>query len=350
MRLMTEDDLPRCRISSALSLQPCTSIRKYAVPMLLQVRNLTTRFHLPQGILTAVDGVDLALEEGKTLAIVGESGCGKSVTAYSIMGLVAPPGKIEAGEILFAGEDLLQLPEEAMRRIRGHRISMIFQEPMTSLNPVLPVGSQIIEGLRLHRQLSSSSAREEGIALLQQVGIPSPAERFGDYPHQLSGGMRQRVMIAMALACEPELLIADEPTTALDVTIQAQILELLDRLLHEHRMGLILITHDLGIVAERSHTTAIMYAGRIVEYAQTDELFANPLHPYTQGLLSSLPQSAEPGKPLKTIPGHVPNLFASLPGCGFCERCPAREWHCHKVKPPLKEAGAGHLVRCWKFP
>jgi peptide/nickel transport system ATP-binding protein len=316
---------------------------------LLQVKNLSTHFHLAHGTLKAVDGVDFSLEEGETLAIVGESGCGKSVTAYSIMRLIIAPGRIESGEVLFAGQDLMQLPAEEMRELRGNRISMIFQEPMTSLNPVLTVGTQISEGLVLHRRLSKKEANAEGVRLLQQVGIPSPAARFNDYPHQLSGGMRQRIMIAMALACHPRLLIADEPTTALDVTIQAQILELIDRLKSESGMGLILITHDLGIVAERAHHTAIMYAGRIVEYARTDELFRNPLHPYTLGLLGSLPQNATPGQPLNTISGQVPNLFADLPGCGFCERCPAKNWLCLKEKPAMKEAGAGHLVRCWKF-
>ena len=317
--------------------------------MLLEVKNLATHFHLSSGLLKAVDGVDFSLDEGQTLALVGESGCGKSVTAYSIMRLVLPPGKILAGEILFNGTDLLQISEERMRQVRGNHISMIFQEPMTSLNPVLRVGEQVVEGLLLHRQLSRDDAREEGIKLLGQVGIPSAAERFSDYPHRLSGGMRQRVMIAMALACRPRILIADEPTTALDVTIQAQILELIDKLKVENRMGLLLITHDLGIVAERSENTAIMYAGRIVELAKTSEIFLNPLHPYTRGLLNSLPQTTEPGRPLQAIPGQVPNLFAELPGCGFCERCPEKSWICHQEKPMMLEASAGHWVRCWKF-
>ena len=317
--------------------------------MLLNVNNLTTHFHLSSGLLKAVDGVGFSLDEGQTLALVGESGCGKSVTAYSIMRLISPPGKILSGEIMFNGNDLLQIPEENMRQIRGNRISMIFQEPMTSLNPVLRVGEQIMEGLLLHKQLSRNDAHNEGIKLLGQVGIPSAVERFNDYPHRLSGGMRQRVMIAIALACRPRILIADEPTTALDVTIQAQILELIDRLKVENRMGLILITHDLGIVAERSEKTAIMYAGRIVESAKTREIFLNPLHPYTKGLLNSLPQTAEPGRPLQTIPGQVPNLLADLPGCGFCDRCPEKSWICHKEKPEMQEAGEDHLVRCWKF-
>ncbi len=316
---------------------------------LLQVSGLTTKFHLPHGTLRAVDEVDLSLESGETLAIVGESGCGKSVTAFSIMRLIMPPGKIESGEVLFEGRDLLRLDEKEMRELRGDQISMIFQEPMTSLNPVLTVGRQIAEGLIQHRRLSADDARLEGIALLQQVGLPSPAARYDDYPHQLSGGMRQRIVIAMALACRPRLLIADEPTTALDVTIQAQILELIDQLKNAGGMGLILITHDLGIVAERAHHTAIMYAGKIVEYAQTDELFRNPLHPYTEGLLAALPQNAVPGESLSTISGHVPNLLADLPGCGFCERCPAKIWPCMKDKPLMKEVGPGHMVRCWKY-
>lgn len=316
---------------------------------LLEVKALATHFQLTSGLLKAVDGVDFSIDEGETLAIVGESGCGKSVTAYSIMRLVAPPGRIVAGEILFDGTDLLKITEEEMRKVRGNRISMIFQEPMTSLNPVLRIGDQIMEGLLLHRGLTRSEAREESLNLLRQVGIPSAAERFNDYPHRLSGGMRQRVMIAMALACRPRILIADEPTTALDVTIQAQILELIDRLKLENRMGLILITHDLGIVAEKSDRTAIMYAGKIVEYAGSGEIFRNPLHPYTQGLLNSLPQKAEPGQPLQTIPGQVPNLLTGVPGCGFCERCPVKNWQCRKEKPEMKEVSAGHFVRCWKF-
>ncbi|HTP65362.1 MAG TPA: ABC transporter ATP-binding protein [Geobacteraceae bacterium] len=316
---------------------------------LLQVSGLSTHFHLPQGTLKAVDGIDFSLESGKTLAIVGESGCGKSVTAYSIMRLIMPPGRIESGEILFEGRDLLRLSEREMQELRGNQISMVFQEPMTSLNPVLTVGRQIAEGLLLHRNLSRDEARAEGTALLRQVGIPSPEARCNDYPHQLSGGMRQRVVIAMALSCRPRLLIADEPTTALDVTIQAQILELIDRLQSDSGMGLVLITHDLGIVAERALHTAIMYAGKIVEYAETEEIFSNPLHPYTQGLLAALPQNAVPGEPLSTIPGQVPNLLSDSPGCGFCERCPVKEWACLQEKPAMKEAAVDHLVRCWKF-
>jgi peptide/nickel transport system ATP-binding protein len=317
--------------------------------MLLSVKNLSTHFHLSSGVLKAVDGVDFSLDTGQSLALVGESGCGKSVTAYSIMRLVSPPGRIEAGSIMFDGTDILQASEEQMRQLRGNRISMIFQEPMTSLNPVLRIGEQIMEVLLLHRRVSRSEARQEGIRLLDEVGIPSAAERFGDYPHRLSGGMRQRVIIAIALACRPRLLIADEPTTALDVTIQAQILRLIDRLRTENSMSMILITHDLGIVAERSDKTAVMYAGKIVEYANTREIILNPLHPYTEGLLNSLPQNSEPGQPLKTIPGQVPNLFEDVPGCGFCDRCPDKKWICASEKPPMTEVSAGHLVRCWKY-
>ncbi|RII27366.1 MAG: ABC transporter ATP-binding protein [Geobacter sp.] len=320
------------------------------MPPLLCVTGLATHFHTDTSELKAVDGVDISLDEGKTLAIVGESGCGKSMTAYSIMRLVPPPGRTVGGSIIFDGNDLLRLPYRDMRGMRGNSISMIFQEPMTSLNPVLTVGDQIMEVLRLHRKLPRREALSETIRLLGLVGIPTPDQRVGDYPHQLSGGMRQRVMIAMALACQPRLLIADEPTTALDVTIQAQILELIDQLQRETGMALLLITHDLGIVAERADHTAIMYAGKIVETAPTAELFDNPLHPYTRGLIASLPQNAVPGRPLPTIPGHVPNLADERQGCGFCPRCPVKTWECQQSAPPLKEVSSSHLVRCWKFP
>jgi peptide/nickel transport system ATP-binding protein len=301
-------------------------------------------------VLKAVDCVDLTLDPGETLALVGESGCGKSITAASIMRLVPPPGRIVSGSILFKGVDLLQLPEEEMRGIRGDRIAMVFQDPMTSLNPVYTIGNQVAEGLRIHRGLSRGQAEREAVEILSQVGIPAPRERIRDYPHQLSGGMRQRVMIAMALSCRPELVIADEPTTALDVTIQAQILELLDRLKTENRMGLILITHNLGIVAERAHRTAIMYAGRIVEIAETSELFSHPRHPYTQGLLASLPEFGTPGKRLSTIAGSVPDLKGDLVGCPFRERCPICDEACASREPGMKEAGRGHAVRCLKAP
>ena len=317
---------------------------------LLEIQGLTTRFDLPTGVLRAVEGVDLTLEPGETLALVGESGCGKSITAASIMRLVPPPGRIVAGSVLFKGVDLLRLPEDQMRDIRGNRIAMVFQDPMTSLNPVFTIGNQVAEGLRIHRGLSQRVAEAEAVEILSLVGIPAPRERLRDYPHQLSGGMRQRVMIAMALACRPELVIADEPTTALDVTIQAQILELLDRLMAETRMGLILITHNLGIVAERAQRTAIMYAGQIVEQAPTAELFENPLHPYTRGLLASLPESAEPGQKLATVAGSVPDLKQELAGCPFKERCPICDEACATHKPGMKEAGPHHLVRCLKAP
>jgi peptide/nickel transport system ATP-binding protein len=319
------------------------------LPPLLSINNLTTQFSTSSGILKAVDGVYLRLDDGETLAIVGESGCGKSVTAYSIMRLVAAPGKIVAGEVLFEGIDLLQASEETMRQMRGNRISMIFQEPMSSLNPVLKIGDQIMEGLLLHRQITRKEAETESIRMLTQVGIPSASSRINDYPHRLSGGMRQRVMIAMALACQPRILIADEPTTALDVTIQAQILDLIDRMQQETGMALMLITHDLGIVAEKSVNTAIMYAGKIVEYAPTAEIFRNPLHPYTVGLLNSLPQKFVPGEPLQTIPGQVPNLAGDIPGCGFCPRCTEKSWTCHQEKPAMKELAPGHHVCCWKY-
>jgi len=312
------------------------------------VQNLTVNFRLSQGTLSAVNGVTFSLDRGETLAIVGESGCGKSVTAYSIMGLVRPPGKIVAGEVIFDGINLLGLDEKEMREIRGDRIAMIFQEPMTSLNPVFSIGNQITEGLLLHRGLSRNEARETGISLLEQVGIASASTRFDEYPHQMSGGMRQRVMIAMAIACNPQLLIADEPTTALDVTIQAQILELMDHLKSEHHMGLILITHDLGVVAERSYRTAVMYAGKIVEYGPTEEIFRSAGHPYTEALLKALPAEAMHGKPLQTIPGFLPDLMAPQVGCGFCNRCMDKTRHCETSEPEMKEISKGHFVRCWK--
>jgi len=320
------------------------------LPPLLEIRGLRTEFHQKSGVLKAVRGVDLTVEPGETLALVGESGCGKSITAASVMRLVPPPGRIVSGSVLFKGEDLLALSEERMRAIRGNRIAMVFQDPMTSLNPVFTIGYQVAEGLMVHRGLDRGAAEREAVAILAQVGIPAPRERIRDYPHQLSGGMRQRVMIAMALACGPELVIADEPTTALDVTIQAQILELLDRLKSENRMGLILITHNLGIVAERAHRTAIMYAGEIVESAPTAELFGNPLHPYTRGLLASLPEFGTPGEKLATFAGSVPDLGSAFAGCPFRERCPMGDERCSAQQLEMKEAAPGHLVRCLKAP
>ncbi|MBU5636328.1 ABC transporter ATP-binding protein [Geomonas sp. Red69] len=318
------------------------------MPALLEITGLRTEFRLKGGVLKAVRGVDLSVDAGETLALVGESGCGKSITAASVLRLVPPPGRIVSGSIRFKGEDLLALSEERMRQIRGNRIAMVFQDPMTSLNPVFTVGFQVAEGLRIHRALSVQAAEREAVELLTQVGIPAAVDRVRDYPHQLSGGMRQRVMIAMALACAPELVIADEPTTALDVTIQAQILELLDRLMEQNRMGLILITHNLGIVAERAHRTAIMYAGEIVESAPTAELFANPLHPYTKGLLASLPEFGTPGEKLATFAGGVPDLRGDLTGCPFKERCPIGDEGCARETIEMREAAPGHLVRCRK--
>ena len=320
------------------------------MPALLEIIDLHTCFKTHDGIVTAVNGVSFTINKGATLALVGESGSGKSMTALSIMRLVPPPGFIRSGAILLDGADILTLPDEKMRSIRGSRISMVFQEPMTSLNPVLRIGDQVMEPLLLHRNMRRSEAAEEAAQLLRRVGIQAAGERLGDYPHQLSGGMRQRVMIAMALACNPSLLIADEPTTALDVTIQAQILELIDSLRQSTEMGILLITHDLGIVAERSDHTCVMYAGRIVESAASEELLRGPCHPYTRALLASLPQNAEPGKPLLTIAGQSPPLSANLPGCGFCDRCPMAMPECRLQVPELREVTPGHLVRCWRSP
>ena len=317
------------------------------MPALLSITDLHTCFEGPAGVTTAVNGVSLSIDNGQTVALVGESGSGKSMTALSIIRLVPPPGRITSGTVRLEGRSLLDLSDNEMRMIRGSRISMVFQEPMTSLNPVLRIGDQLTEPLILHRKLSRSDAAEQGIGLLQSVGIPSAGERMRDYPHQLSGGMRQRVMIAMALACNPSLLIADEPTTALDVTIQAQILELIGSLSNSSRMGILLITHDLGIVAERSDHTCVMYAGRIVEEASTSDLFTAPRHPYTLALLASLPQNSEPGRPLSTISGQAPGLSDTLPGCGFCQRCPVVRPQCRRETPPLREISPGHAVRCW---
>ncbi|NVN89564.1 MAG: ABC transporter ATP-binding protein [Desulfuromonadales bacterium] len=320
------------------------------MPALLDINDLHTCFKTQDGSVTAVNGVSLTINRGATLALVGESGSGKSMTALSIMRLVPPPGFIRCGAIRLNGTDLLTLSDGEMRAIRGSRISMVFQEPMTSLNPVLRIGDQIMEPLLLHRTMTKRDAAEEAALLLQRVGIPAAGERLRDYPHQLSGGMRQRVMIAMALACSPDLLIADEPTTALDVTIQAQILELIDSLRQTTEMGILLITHDLGIVAERSDHTCVMYAGRIVESTTSEELLGNPCHPYTRALLASLPQNAEPGKPLVTLAGQSPILSENLPGCGFCDRCPSALAECRLQVPELREIAPGHLLRCWRSP
>ena len=317
---------------------------------LLEVKNLQTHFFTRAGVVRSVDGVSFHLDRGELLGLVGESGCGKSVTALSVMRLVAPPGKIVGGEIWFDGEDLRAASENRMREIRGDDIAMIFQDPMTSLNPVYTVGEQIAEALRLHRKLSRRDARAAAVEAMQEVAIPDPARRADDYPHQLSGGMRQRVMIAMALACDPKLLIADEPTTALDVTIQAQILELLDGLRKSRELAVLLITHDLGVVAEVADRVAVMYTGRIVEESPVAELFARPKMPYTEGLLKSVPKltAGEAGKVerLQTIEGTVPKPTDLPPGCHFAPRCTYREPRCTVGRIPLYELEGGVKVRC----
>ena len=317
---------------------------------LLEVRDLRTSFAVEGGELRAVDGVSFTLEAGRTLCIVGESGCGKSVTALSIMGLVTPPGGTVGGEILFEGVDLTRLPASAMRALRGDRLSMIFQEPMTSLNPAFTVGDQIVEGILRHRPMSREQAKSRAIAMLRRVHIPSPERRYDDYPHRLSGGMRQRVMIAMALACEPRLLIADEPTTALDVTIQAQILDLMRELREETGTSIILITHDLGVVAELADDVAVMYAGRIVERASVATLFTQPQHPYTVGLLGSIPALDVEQQRLPAIEGLVPNPMDPIAGCRFHPRCPFAIERCRREDPPLIPVGDEHLAACWRAP
>jgi len=317
---------------------------------LLEVENLQTHFRTPDGVNRAVDGLSFHVEAGETVAIVGESGCGKSVTSMSILRLIPePPGKI-AGTIRFQGKDLLKLSDREMRAIRGNEISMIFQEPMTSLNPVLTVGRQIGETLRLHQGLNKEQAEARAVEMLRLVGIPEPERRVREYPHQLSGGMRQRVMIAIALACNPKLLIADEPTTALDVTIQAQILDLMRDLKHRVGAAIILITHDLGVVAEVAERVVVMYAGRKVEEAAVGPLFRNPKHPYTQGLLGSVPKlgSSLTGEEtrLAEIPGLVPSLKQKIQGCVFASRCPYATDLCRQVAPALEEKAPGHIAAC----
>jgi peptide/nickel transport system ATP-binding protein/oligopeptide transport system ATP-binding protein len=315
---------------------------------LLDIQGLTTHFLTRAGVIKAIDNLSLRLQKGRVLGLVGESGCGKTVTALSILNLVPYPGKIVSGKILFEGQDLLSLTAHEMRNIRGARISMIFQEPMTALNPVFTVGNQIAEVLTAHQNVSKQQAMDAAVELLRSVGIPSPEKRVEEYPHQMSGGMRQRVMIAMAIACKPSLILADEPTTALDVTIQAHILELLGKIQAEMGMAMILVTHDLGLIAERANEVAVMYAGRIVEQADTRELFANPQHPYTRGLMASIPRPVEAGKTrLKTIPGTVPRLYDLPTGCTFSPRCEIKTKQCG-VEPELVEVKPGHLVRCWE--
>jgi len=318
---------------------------------LLRIKGLKTYFYTHLGVAKAVDDLDLEVDQGGILGIVGESGCGKSVTALSIMRLIkCPPGKIEAGEMIFEGRDLLRVPISEMRKIRGNKISMIFQEPMTSLNPVFKVGDQISESFQLHQGFSKKDALHHSIEMLKMVRMPAPEKRVGDYPHQLSGGMRQRVMIAMAISCKPRLMIADEPTTALDVTIQAQILDMMLKLKEEIGTSMILITHNLGVIAETAQRVAVMYAGKIVEQADVHELFHHPVHPYTLGLLKSIPRPdlmERKGKPLETIPGVVPSLTDLPKGCMFNERCTRAMERCYEEEAPFIEIGTGHYCRCW---
>jgi oligopeptide/dipeptide ABC transporter ATP-binding protein len=315
----------------------------------LEVKNLVTSFQIRGNWVHAVDDCSFKVPKGKTLGIVGESGCGKSVTSLSIMRLIPTSGgRITSGQILFEGQDLLLIKEKEMRKIRGNRISMIFQEPMTSLNPVFTVGNQVGEVFQLHKGASTKQARELSIEMLRAVKIPSPEKRVDDYPHQLSGGMRQRVMIAMALACQPSLLIADEPTTALDVTIQAQILELMNDLQEEKGMSTVLITHDLGVVAETCHDVVVMYAGRMVEKSSAVSLFENPQHPYTKGLMNSIPKLGSKQKRLNTIPGLVPSLGNFPKGCRFQDRCSLAGPECKEAEPTLKKMANGAEVACFK--
>lgn len=316
---------------------------------ILEVNDLRTYFYTRDGVVRSVDGVSFSVSQGETLAIVGESGCGKSVTSLSILRLIAsPPGKIVSGSIQFHGKDLLSLTDEQMRDIRGDKISMIFQEPMTSLNPVLTIGRQIGEVLELHRHCTKEEARARILELLKMVNIPEPESRMDEYPHQLSGGMRQRIMIAMALACDPEILIADEPTTALDVTIQAQILNLMRELRDRTRAAIILITHDLGVVAEMAQRVVVMYAGRKVEEANVIDLFERPMHPYTLGLLNSMPRLDDTAsKRLVEIPGMVPSMRTEIVGCAFAPRCSAASERCTQESPVLQDFGNQHWVACW---
>ncbi len=318
------------------------------MPPRLVVENLRSYFFTRSGLVKAVDDVSFTINSGETLALVGESGCGKSMTALSLLRLLPEPGRVVGGEIRLDDRDLLHLPDLEMRRIRGNQISMIFQEPMTSLNPVLQIGEQIAEVLRLHKGSTSPQALEQAADLLTQVGISDPGRRLRDYPHQLSGGQRQRVMIAIALACDPKLLIADEPTTALDVTIQAQIMDLLQKLKEERQMTTLLITHDLGVVASNADRLAVMYAGQIVETGSVVQLFENPLHPYTQGLLNCIPRPGHKGL-LPTIPGQLPSLREHHDGCLFIDRCDAPSPPCGHEQMQLKEHKPGHWVRCWRY-
>ena len=318
---------------------------------LLDVRGLRTHFDTDRGLFRAVDGISFTVGRGRTVGLVGESGCGKSVTSLSIMGLVpSPPGRVAADAVMFEGRDVLTLSADERRQLRGGKMSMIFQEPMTSLNPVHTIGQQIVEAILAHTQLSPQAAKARAIEMLELVRIPSAAARFDDFPHRLSGGMRQRVMIAMALSCEPALLIADEPTTALDVTIQAQILELLAELQRRLGMAVLIITHDLGVIAEVADEVLVMYAGQIVESAPVADLFADPQHPYTIGLLGSIPRLDVERARLATIEGTVPSANRQPVGCRFSPRCPFADRRCRQEPPPLRDIGPGHQVACWKAP
>uniref|UniRef100_Q3APE2 Oligopeptide/dipeptide ABC transporter, ATP-binding protein-like protein n=1 Tax=Chlorobium chlorochromatii (strain CaD3) TaxID=340177 RepID=Q3APE2_CHLCH len=317
---------------------------------ILELKNLRTYYATSNGIAKSVDGVSFSLQRNRTLGVVGESGCGKSVTALSIMRLVPmPPGYFAGGEIFWNGTDLLKLSEEKMRAIRGNEIAMIFQEPMSSLNPVFTCGNQIMEQILIHRPLSQQEAKERSIELLRLVGIANPAARFSSYPHELSGGMRQRVMIAMALSCNPALLIADEPTTALDVTVQAQILDLMGTLQADNGMSVMLITHDFGVVAELCEEVLVMYASKVVEQGSVKQLFANPLHPYTRGLLQSIPRLGHRHERLHVIEGSVPSALNMPIGCRFAGRCSLADAECRATEPPMQVAEAGHSVACWKY-
>lgn len=320
---------------------------------LLEVKNLKTYFFTEDGVVKAVDGVDFVVYPGEVLGLVGESGCGKSVSSFSIMRLVGPPGKVVDGEIIFEGNDLLKLPMAEMTKIRGNRISMIFQQPQSSLNPVFRAGEQVGEVFQIHEGLKKEEAWQQAVEWLKLVGIPDAPKKAFAYPHEMSGGQAQRVMIAMALALKPRLLIADEPTTALDVTIQAQILDLIRELREKMGTAVILITHDLGVIAEMADRVAVMYAGRIVEQTDVDALFEKPLHPYTQGLIASIPVLGKVTEKLDVIPGNVPNLVNLPPGCRFASRCRARENHdltvCSQVEPDLVEVLPNHYVRCWLY-
>ena len=317
---------------------------------ILKVEDLRTYFYTEDGVVKAVDGVSFELYEGETLGIVGESGSGKSVTSLSIMRLLDEKGKIVGGKIIFKGRNLLELSEDEMRKIRGNEIAMIFQEPMVALNPVYTIGDQIMEAIMLHQGVGEKEAREMAIDLLRKVGIPEPEKRVDQYPHQLSGGMRQRAMIAMALSCRPSILIADEPTTALDVTIQAQILDLMKELQKEYGMALIMITHDMGVIAETADRVVVMYAGQVVEYGEVHEIFKSPKHPYTYGLLSSIPRLDIEQEKLRSIPGTVPDPLNFPPGCRFHPRCEFAEERCRLEEPKMEEVKEGHYSRCffWK--